>query len=326
MEIKKLLEVMSLAEKLKNNTRHSWTSQGRHESVAEHSWRLALMAYFLRDEFPEADMDKVVRMCLIHDLGEAFTGDIATFWKTAANEDTERQLLDQWAASLPQPYQADLRALYSEMDALESLEARIYKALDKLEAVLQHNEAPLNTWLPLERELNQTYGEDAAAFSPYLSALRAQMRRDTEAKLCAERTGGDIWDRLYQAARAVQAGRQVSPFVEAGGVAAAILSRKGNIYTGICVDTASTLGVCAERNAIFQMLTQGEHQIDRVVAVMPDGRVGPPCGACRELMMQLDPEAGRIEILLSYPEKKTVTLGELTPCWWGGERFAGRGE
>lgn len=321
MDIGQFLDIMALAEKLKNNTRHSWTSQGRHESVAEHSWRLALMAYFLRDEFPEADPDKLIKMCLIHDLGEAFTGDIATFWKTAANEDTERQLLDRWVSSLPQPYQAELRALYSEMDALETREARIYKSLDKLEAVLQHNEAPLSTWIPLERELNLTYGEDIVSFSPYLSALRARLRRDSEEKLRVEDSAGDIWDTLYQAARAVQSSRRVSPFVEAGGVAAAVLSRKGNIYTGVCVDTASTLGVCAERNAIFQMLTQGEHQIDRVVAVMPDGRVGPPCGACRELMMQLDPEAGRIEFLLSYPEKETITLGELTPHWWGGKCF-----
>lgn len=325
MEIKAFLETMSLAETLKNNTRHSWTSQGRHESVADHSWRLALMACFIRDEFPEADMDKVIRMCLIHDMGEAFTGDVATFWKTAANEDTERRLLDQWVASLPQPYREELGALYREMDALETLEARIYKSLDKLEAVLQHNEAPLSTWIPLERELNLTYGEDIVSFSPYLSALRAQMRRDSEEKLRAEDTAGDIWDRLYAAARSVQNGRQVSPFVEAGGVAAAILSRGGNIYTGVCVDTASTLGVCAERSAIFQMLTQGEHQIDRVVAVMPDGRVGPPCGACRELMMQLDPAAGQIEILLSYPERETVLLGELMPRWWGQDAPAGAG-
>ncbi len=326
MDISQYFKVLSLAERLKNTTRHSWTSQGRHESVAEHSWRLALMAYFLRDEFPEADMDKVIQMCLVHDLGEAFTGDIATFWKTAANEDSERQLLEGWVASLPQPYQTELGTLYAEMDAQETVEARIYKSLDKLEAVHQHNEAPLNTWLPLERELNLSYGADVASFSPYLSALRSRMRQETEAKLRAETASGDVWDTLYHAARAVQNSRQVSPLVDAGGVAAAVLSRKGNIYTGVCVDTASTLGICAERNAIFQMLTQGEHQIDRVVAVMPDGRVGPPCGACRELMMQLDPDAGQIEILLRYPEKKSVTLGELTPCWWGGECLAGQGE
>lgn len=132
----------------------------------------------------------------------------------------------------------------------------------------------------------------------------------------------DIYERLYQAALAVQHPRTVSPFVEAGGVAAAILTTSGNIYVGVCIDTACSLGMCAERNAIANMLTHGEAQIEKVVAVMPDGRVGPPCGACRELMMQLHPRSGEIEILLDYPTRKTVRLGDLMPDWWGEVRFA----
>ncbi|WP_138296439.1 MULTISPECIES: cytidine deaminase [unclassified Clostridium] len=132
----------------------------------------------------------------------------------------------------------------------------------------------------------------------------------------------DNWQKLYEAARAVQADRDLSPFIQAGGVAAAILTRKGNIYVGVCMDTASSLGMCAERAAIANMVTCGEQEIDKLVAVMPDGRVGPPCGACRELMMQLGPDSTHIEILMDYPERKTVTLGALVPDWWGGERFA----
>ncbi|MGI6115055.1 cytidine deaminase family protein [Luoshenia tenuis] len=132
----------------------------------------------------------------------------------------------------------------------------------------------------------------------------------------------DNWQKLYEAARAVQADRALSPFIQAGGVAAAILTRKGNIYVGVCMDTASSLGMCAERAAIANMVTCGEQEIDKLVAVMPDGRVGPPCGACRELMMQLGPDSARIEILMDYPGRKTVTLGALVPDWWGGERFA----
>ena len=86
-----------------------------------------------------------------------------------------------------------------------------------------------------------------------------------------------MWKTLYDAARKVQKGRVISPFIEAGGVAVAILTKKGNIYVGVCIDTASTLGMCAERNAIANMITNGESQIDKVVAVMPDGRVGSPC-------------------------------------------------
>ena len=95
-----------------------------------------------------------------------------------------------------------------------------------------------------------------------------------------------------------------------------ILTKRGNIYVGVCIDTACTLGMCAERNAIANMITNGESQIDKVVAVMPDGRVGSPCGACREYMMQLDKNSGEIEILLDIETKKTVRLKELVPNWW----------
>lgn len=132
----------------------------------------------------------------------------------------------------------------------------------------------------------------------------------------------NIWNKLYEAARKVQNNRTISPFIDAGGVAAAILTKAGNIYVGVCIDTASTLGMCAERNAIANMITNGESQIDKVVAVMPDGRVGSPCGACREYMMQLDKDSGEIEILLELDTQKTVKLKELIPDWWGIERFA----
>lgn len=129
----------------------------------------------------------------------------------------------------------------------------------------------------------------------------------------------DIWDKLMEEARRVQNERRISPFIEAGGVSAAILTKSGNIYVGVCIDTACSLGMCAERNAIANMITNGEHQIDKIVAVMPDGNVGPPCGACREFMMQLDQRSGEIEILLDCDKKHTVTLKELTPQWWGSE-------
>ena len=127
----------------------------------------------------------------------------------------------------------------------------------------------------------------------------------------------NVWKTLYDAAKAVQNQRKISDYVEAGGVAAAIQSESGRIYTGVCVDTACTLGICAERNAIFQMLTNGEHRITRVLAVMPNGKTGAPCGACRELMVQLDPQWYRdIQIMLDYEGEKIITLGELTPEWW----------
>ncbi len=126
-----------------------------------------------------------------------------------------------------------------------------------------------------------------------------------------------IWIDLYNAARAVQNGREISSMVSAGQVAAAIESESGRIYVGVCIDTCSTLGICAERNAIFNMIANGEHRIRRVLAILPDGTTGAPCGACRELMTQLTPGAYQdIQIMLDYQNNKVVTLGELTPEWW----------
>ena len=185
MDAKELLRVLHTAERLKDETRHCYTSGGRHESVAEHSWRLALTALFLRDEFPALDMDRVIRMCLIHDLGECFTGDIPSFLKSGGDEERERTALETWVASLPAPYNEELKALYAEMDALETDEAKLYKALDKLEAVIQHNESDIATWLPREYELNLTYADENVAFSDYLKRLREEVRRETRDKIAA---------------------------------------------------------------------------------------------------------------------------------------------
>ena len=182
MEAHTLLNALHTAERLKDATRHCYTSGGRHESVAEHSWRLALLAYWLHDDFPELDMDKVIRMCLIHDLG-AFTGDIPTFDKTQADEDREEALLFAWVESLPAPFRGEMAALYREMAALETPEAKLYKALDNLEAVVQHNESDLSTWAENEFSLNLTYGFDKAAWSPILTALRNAVRAETEARI-----------------------------------------------------------------------------------------------------------------------------------------------
>lgn len=126
-----------------------------------------------------------------------------------------------------------------------------------------------------------------------------------------------IWKDLYAAARAVLNPRRVSKMMEAGGVAAAIEAESGKIYVGVCVDTACTLGVCAERNAIFNMITNGESGLRRVLAINSKGKALPPCGACRELMTQLMPQDYRgVEVMLDYEKERIVTLGELTPEWW----------
>lgn len=126
-----------------------------------------------------------------------------------------------------------------------------------------------------------------------------------------------IWQEMYDAAKAVLDARRISEYVTCGEVAAAVRSKSGRIYTGICVDTCSTLGICAERSAIFAMLTAGEQEIDKVLAILPDGSSGAPCGACRELMVQLMPDSYKdIEIMMNMETGKTVRLGEITPDWW----------
>ena len=183
MKPQQLIEFMGVIEKLKCNTRHSWTSSGRRESVAEHSWRLSVLAMLCADEYPELDHDKLIRMCLIHDLGEALTGDVPSFYKTEQNEMTEAQAWEQIFAMLPEPYANEFRALYQEMEAKETPEAKLYKALDNMEAVISHNEASLDTWIPLEISLNVTYGEENAAWSPYTRELRAYLSEQTKEKI-----------------------------------------------------------------------------------------------------------------------------------------------
>ena len=182
------LEILHVAERLKDTPRHCTTTNRRTESVAEHSWRISLMAFLLRHEFPELDIDRVVGMCLIHDLGECFTGDIPTFIKTEAERNTEDVLLRQWVKTLPPELSGDFTELYAEMDAQQTKEAKLYKALDKLEALIQHNESPLDTWSENEFELNKTYAFDATAFSAWLTEPREAVLEDTVKKIAQEKS------------------------------------------------------------------------------------------------------------------------------------------
>lgn len=169
------LNILSRAALLKTTLRHCFTKGSRRESVADHSWRIALMAMLLsgEPEFQHMDMNKVIRMCLIHDLGETFTGDVPAFEKTSEDARQEDELFFHWVQSFPDAQQNEWLELLNEMEKLETREAKTYKALDKLEALISHNESELSTWLPLEYDLQLTYGRENVQFSDYLKELRA---------------------------------------------------------------------------------------------------------------------------------------------------------
>lgn len=174
-----LIEFLGILEKLKCNTRHNWSTNGRQESVAEHSWRLAVLAMLMEEDFPELDMNKVIRMCLIHDWGEALTGDIPAFLKTEADEKTEAAAIETLLEKLPGPLASGFLAMFGEMSDLTSEEAILVKALDKTETLIQHNEAGPGTWLPLEYELNLTYGNEVCGHFEKTQQLRDKVREHT---------------------------------------------------------------------------------------------------------------------------------------------------
>jgi len=187
MHPRKLIEFLNIIEKLKCNTRHSWTSTGRQESVAEHSWRLAVMALLVANEFPEINTLKLVKFCLIHDFGEALTGDIPSFEKTIEDDENEKQAISELLDILPEQIAVEFKALFHEIYELQTQEAKLFKALDNMEAVLSHNEASLDTWLPLEYTENLTYGIHAAEHSHYLKILREEIKCDTIKKIAMKK-------------------------------------------------------------------------------------------------------------------------------------------
>ena len=189
MDVRMLLDFMSLAEKLKCNTRHSWTSDGRHESVAEHTCRLCVFAWLVKEEFPQLSMDNVMKLCLFHYLGEAVTGDVPCFEKKDCHREAEDEGIKKAASMLPEKYEKELLEMFRELDENKTEEAKLVHALDKMEAVIQHNEAPIDTWIPLEYDLQLKYGQEQAKAFPYLAELRRAVEEDTRRKILQSGTG-----------------------------------------------------------------------------------------------------------------------------------------
>ena len=185
MTPKELIDILGIAARLKTNTRHCWTDGDRKESVADHSWRIALMAMLLgqEEEFAGTDIARVMKMCLIHDLGEAFTGDIPTFLKSSSDEEKEDEILQRWVDTFPAAQRTEWKSLLEEMKEMRTTEAKLWKALDKTEALISHNESDIATWLPLEYDLQRTYGTQQVQFSSYMREFKKEIDLWTERKI-----------------------------------------------------------------------------------------------------------------------------------------------
>lgn len=183
MKPRDYIDFLNKIEKLKCNTRHSWTSSGRKESIAEHSFRLAVMAMLCKDEYPTLDIDKVIKMCLIHDFGEAVTGDVPAFIKTDEHEEQEAHAVNELIKALPKETKKEMYLLFGEMASLSTPEAKLFKALDNMEALISHNEADISTWNELEYSLNITYGQENAEWSDWTNALKNEIKNDTLKKI-----------------------------------------------------------------------------------------------------------------------------------------------
>ncbi len=185
MTPKELIDILGIAARLKTNTRHCWTDGDRKESVADHSWRIALMAMLLgqEEEFAGTDIARVMKMCLIHDLGEAFTGDIPTFLKSSSDEEKEDEIFQRWVDTFPAAQRTEWKSLLEEMKEMRTTEAKLWKALDKTEALISHNESDIATWLPLEYDLQRTYGTEQVQFSSYMREFKKEIDLWTERKI-----------------------------------------------------------------------------------------------------------------------------------------------
>jgi putative hydrolases of HD superfamily len=180
-ELAGILEFLRAAERLKTTARSGWTSAGQPESVAEHTWRLCLMALVLRPSFPDVNFERLVKICIVHDLGEAIGGDVPApeqVRRAGSKAADERRDLLQLLAPLPAPVRDEITALWDEYERAQSTEARLAKALDKLETILQHTQG--HNPADFDYRFNLTYGRQYTGDHPLLAAVRAVLDEETE--------------------------------------------------------------------------------------------------------------------------------------------------
>lgn len=175
-----VIEFLRTAEQLKNTTRTSWTSTGTQETVAAHTWRLCLMSLVFAREFPDADVAKLLKICIVHDLGEAVGGDISAKLQEGMPPKAEQERADlvKLLAPLPEALRGEIVALWDEYEAATSREARLAKALDKLETIMQHNQG--RNPPDFDYRFNLSYGREYTVGSPLVERVREILDRETE--------------------------------------------------------------------------------------------------------------------------------------------------
>ncbi|MFJ1340514.1 HD domain-containing protein [Pseudomonas caricapapayae] len=182
-KIKGRLTFLREAEKLKDVLRSAHTSSGRTESTAEHSWRLCLMAIVFADQLADLDVLKILKMCVIHDLGEAINGDIPAVSKAEFPDKSEQERNDllQLTSALDEGLKAEILALWDDYENAQSAEAKAVKALDKLETILQHNQG--KNPADFDYAFNLAYGKKYTDSDPLFEQLRSLLDEDTQAML-----------------------------------------------------------------------------------------------------------------------------------------------
>jgi len=187
-ELSGFLAFISAAERLKDTERSGWTSSGRRDTVAGHTWRVCLMALAIHPAFPETDLARLLRICILHDLGEAVHGDIPAPEQSAQADKSvaERRDLVEFLTPLPEALRAEFVAAWDEYEAASTPEAQLAKALDKLETILQHNQGANPA--TFDYTFNLDYGRRYTEVHPLLAELRARLdvetrRRSAEAVL-----------------------------------------------------------------------------------------------------------------------------------------------
>jgi putative hydrolase of HD superfamily len=178
-EIEGVLTFLRAAERLKTVRRSGWTSDGERESVAEHTWRLCLMAMLLYDRTPGIDLAHLLKVCLIHDLGEAIGGDVPAPAQVPGSSKAgqERADLLELTTALPPPLRHEIIDLWDEYEAAATPEAKLAKGLDKLETILQHTQG--KNPADFDYAFNLAYGRRYTADDPVLAALRARLDEET---------------------------------------------------------------------------------------------------------------------------------------------------